>query len=126
MSVAHILEATKTLSPAELEALEHSIRLRRIQMAARLGEAEELRLLKIINRPMPHAERYAVLTEKWQDEGVDEEERAELLSIVYEREGQNAERIEAVGRLSELRGVPFPSLWTQLMGETPRPIVPKN
>jgi len=43
---------------------------------------EERRLLQIINRPMPDAERFSVLTEKWQDEGLSEDERAELLAIV--------------------------------------------
>lgn len=123
MSVAQILEESKTFSLPELESLEQSFRLERIRRRAPDVPAEERRLLHFINQPMPHAERFAILTEKWQDEGLSEEERAELLAIVTEREGQNAERVEAAGRLSELRGVPFKTLWKQLMGETPALIV---
>ena len=45
-----------------------------------------------------------------QDEGLSEGEHAELLAIVGEREEQNVEPMEAMGRLSELRGVPFQPL----------------
>lgn len=126
MSVAQILEEVKTLPMPELESLEHSIRLQRLQRLGRGMPAEERRLLQIINDPMPHAERFLLLTEEWQDEGLSQEERAELLAIVAEREGRNVERVEAVLRLSELRGVPFQTLWKQMMGEAPAPIVPKN
>ncbi|BCM89813.1 hypothetical protein IAD21_01661 [Abditibacteriota bacterium] len=126
MSIAQILEEAKTLPISDLESLEHSLRLERLQRIGRAVPAEERRLLQIINHPMPHTERFVALTEKWQDEGLAEDERAELLAIVSEREGQNVERVEAVGRLSELRGVPFKTLWKQMMGETPAPIVPKN
>lgn len=126
MSAAQILEEIKTFPLPELESLEHSIRLERLRRTGRVVPEEERRLLHIVNRPMPHAERFGVLTEKWQDVGLTEDERAELLAIVSEREGLNAERVEAVGRLSELRGVPFQTLWKQMMGETPALLVPKN
>ena len=124
MSTAQILEEIKTFETPELESLEHSIRLERLRRTVRAVPSEERRLLQIINAPMPHTERFVVLTEKWQDEGLSDAERAELLAIVSEREGQNVERVEAVARLSELRGVPFKMLWKQLMGETPAPLVP--
>ncbi len=126
MSVAQILEEAKTFSLPELQSLENSIRLERLRRVMPAVPAEERRLLQFINQPMPHTQRFVALTEKWQEEGLSEDERAELLAIVTEREGCNAERVEAVGRLSELRGVPFKTLWKQLMGETPKPIVPKN
>ncbi len=126
MSVAQILEQSKTFSLAELESLEHSLRLERLRRTQRGLSAEETRLLKIINQPMPHAQRFADLTQKWQDEGLEDHEHTELLSIVTQREGLNVERIEAVQRLSELRGVPFLTRWKQLMGEAPTPIVPHN
>jgi hypothetical protein len=88
--------------------------------------AKETGLLQIINRPMPHPERFVALTEKWQGEGLNDEERAELLGIVGEREGQNVERVEAVACLSELRGVAFQILWKQLMGEVPALLIPRN
>lgn len=128
MSTAQILEEIKSYPTSEIETLEHELRLERLRRTrrGRSASAEETRLFEIINRPMPGGELYAFLIDKWQDEGLTEEERAELLPLVTEREGCNVERVEAVQRLSELRGVPFMELWKQIMGETPAPIVPKN
>lgn len=126
MSAAQILEEIKTFPTTELESLEHSIRLERLRRIGRVVPEEERRLLQIINHPMPHSERFGVLTEKWQDDGLSEDERAELLAIVSEREGQNVERVEAVQRLGELRGVPFMTLWKQIVGEPPALLVPRN
>lgn len=126
MSTAQILEEIKSYPTSEIETLEHELRLERLRRTRRGLSAQETRLFEIINRPMPGGERYAFLIDKWQDEGLTEEERAELLPLVTEREGCNAERVEAVQRLSELRDVPFMELWKQIVGETPAPIVPKN
>ena len=126
MSIAQILEEAKTLPTSELESLEHSLRLELLQRTGHAVPAEERRLLGIINHPMSHTERFIALTEKWQDEGLADDERAELLAIVSEREEQNVERVEAVAHLSELQAVPFKALWKQLMGEAPALIVPKN
>ena len=126
MSSAQILEEIKSYPTDELESLEHEIRLERLRRDHRALSARETALYQVVNQPMPHAERFAVLTEKWQDEGLADDERAELLAIVTEREGCNAERVEAVQQLSELRGVPFIALWKQIMGEAPAPIVPAN
>ncbi len=126
MSVAQILEESKTFSLPELESLENSIRLERLRRVRPTISAEERRLLQFINEPMPHTARFVALSEKWQDEGLSDAERAELLALVTEREGCNAERVEAVRRLSELREVPFKTLWKQLMGETPAALVPRD
>ena len=126
MSTAQILEEIKSYPTPELESLEDSIRLERLRRTTRVIPEAERRLLRIINEPMPEGERHAVLLEKWQDEGLSEDERAEMLEIVMQREGSHVERVEAVMQLSELRGVPFAPLWKQLMGEAPDPIVPIN
>ena len=126
MSTAQILEEIKSYPTSEIETLEHELRLERLRRTRRGLSIEETRLLKIINQPIPHSQRFAILTDKWQDEGLTDAERAELLPIITDREGCNAERVEAVQRLSELRDVPFMELWKQIVGETPTPIVPKN
>ena len=126
MSSAQILEEIKSYPTTELESLEDSIRLERLRRTTQVTPEAERRLLRIINEPMPNGERHAVLLEKWQDEGLSEDERAEMLGLVMQREGANVERVEAVIQLSELRGVPFEPLWEQLMGEVPDPIVPRN
>ncbi len=126
MSSAQILEEIKSYSTAKIEVLEYELRLERLRRTRSRSSDEETRLFKIINQPMPGGERYFSLIDRWQDEGLTEEERAELLPIVTEREVCDAERLDAVRRLSELRDVPFIKLWKQIMGEAPAPIVPKN
>ena len=123
MSTAQILEEIKSYPTNELESLEDSIRLERLRRTARVIPEAQRRLLRIINEPMPEGERHAVLLEKWQGEGLSENERAEMLGIVMRREGSHVERVEAVVQGCELRGVPFAPLWKQLMGEAPDPIV---
>ena len=78
--------------------LEHSIRQERLRRDRRALSAREAALYQIINRPMPRAERFAVLTEKWRNKGLNHEERAELLAIVAQLEGSHVERVEAVQR----------------------------
>ncbi len=126
MSTAQILEEITSYPLRKLEALEDSIRLERVRRIALVAPEEEKRLLRIISEPMPGGERHAVLLEKWQDQGLSEEERTEMLEIIMQREGADVKRVEAVMQLSELRGVPFEPLWKQLVGEAPDPIVPRN
>lgn len=126
MSIAQILEEVKTLPTSDLESLEHSLRLERLRRAGKVASPEETSLLRIVNRPLVQIERFDTLSQKWEEVGISDEERAELLEIVGEREGQNAERVEAVARLSELRGVDFQTLWKQLMGEPPALLIPRN
>ena len=126
MSTAQILEEIKSYPTPELESLEDSIRLERLRRTTRVIPEAQRRLLRIINEPMPEGERHAVWLEKWQRDGLSEDERAEMLGIVMRREGANVLRVEAVMQGCELRGVPFVPLWKQLVGEAPDPIVPRN
>src|SRR6476661_7116584 len=126
MLVAQIIEEIKTFPTPELESIETSLRVERLRRAKQMAPAEEMRLLQIINRPSPHPERFASLSLKWEEEGLSDEERIELLAINSEIETMSAERVEAVQRLSELRGIGFTILWKQLMGESPAPLVPRN
>ena len=80
----------------------------------------------MLNRPLAHAERFAVLAEKWETQGLAPAERAEMQGILSEREAQNVERAEAVQHLSELTGVPFQTWWNQLAGDAPSLLVPRN
>lgn len=126
MSVAQILEEIKTVPTPELESIQISLRLERLRRAKQMAPAEEMRLLQIINQPAPHPKRFASLSRKWEEDGLTDEERAELLDIATKSETLNAERIEAVQRLSESRGIGFETLWKQLMGEAPAPLIPRN
>ncbi len=126
MSTAQILEEVRTLSTSEVQLLAVSLRFERLRRVGKTASDEELHWLEVINQPLAHAERFAVLAAKWEDEGLSEEEKAEMGAILSEREAQNAQRAEAVQHLSELTDVPFPTLWKQLVGEAPELLVPRN
>ncbi len=116
MSTAQILEETKTFTLSELESLERSLRLQRLQRAGTIASPEETQLLKRINAPMPQTERFVELRQKLQDEALSEDERDELIRISDAREEANALRVEAVMELANLQGRPFAQLWHQMVG----------
>lgn len=115
MSVAQIIEELPTFSLQEIETLEHSLRLRKLQRAGKIASPEEARLLSQINAPMPQTKRFVELRTKLQDEA-SEDERRELLDISDAREEANAARVEAVMQLAKLRGVPFSQVWQRMVG----------
>lgn len=123
MSVAQILEEVKTFPIEDLKSLEEALRLERLRRNKGVLSAEETQLLAIVNQPLPGTQRFAALSQKWETEELTDDERAELMALVEAREIQNVERAEAVQQLSELSGVPFETLWRQLMGETPTPLM---
>lgn len=126
MSTAQILQEVRTLSTPELQLLAVTLRFERLRRVGATASDEELRWLEVINRPLAHAPRFDELAAKWEDDGLNDEEKNELESILTEREAQNVERADAVQHLSELTGVPFVTLWKQLIGEEAELLVPRN
>ena len=126
MSTAQILEEVRTLSTPELQLLAVTLRFERLRRVGETASDEELRWLEVINRPLERASRFDILSARWENDGLTDEEKAELQSILSAREAQNAERADAVQHLSELTGVPFMDLWKQLVGEMPDVLVPRN
>ncbi len=123
MSTGQILEEIKSYPTSEIESLEHELRLERLRRTRRGLSAQETRLFEIINQPTPDHNRYQELTPSWEAGTLADEERAELLAIIEQREKINACRVEAVIELAQLRGVPFDGLWRQIMGAPPQPRV---
>ena len=116
MSVAQILEEAKTFSLSELESLEVSLRLQRLQRAGKIATPEEVRLLERINAPMPQTQRFAALRQKLQEAELSEEEKRELIAISDARENANCLRVEAVMELAKLQGRSFSQVWQQMVG----------
>lgn len=123
LTPALLSQAARAMTEAELRELEISLREERLR---RLAPDEEEALLLIVNQALPNIERFTELTQKWESDGLSESERAELLALVSEREAINVHRVEAVLRLSELRGQSFDDVWRELMGEMPAPLHPTN
>jgi hypothetical protein len=116
MSVAQILEEAKSFSVQEIEELEISLRLQRLQKMGKIASPEESRLISLINTPLPLTERFQELRVKLEQDALSEDERREMLDINGLREAANATRVEAVMELAKLKGKPFADLWQQMVG----------
>lgn len=94
----------------------------RLESVPRLS-AEETRLFQIINKgtPEPVWSRYHELIDRRRALQLTEAEHNELLRLNDEIETTHVERLEAVSRLAELRGVDFEQLMNQL-GIAPRSV----
>ena len=116
MSLAQILEEVKSFPLSDIEALEHSLRLQRLQRTGTIASPAESELLGRINAPLPQIERFIELRTKLQDEALSEQEREELVALSQAREVANAQRAEAVMELATLQGRSFQELWKQMVG----------
>ncbi len=74
------------------------------------------KLLQKINERLPPAdqERYDALALKLPEETLDREEQKELLELVDRIEHADAERVRALSRLAQLRGVSVEALMADL------------
>ena len=116
MSLAQILEEVKSFPLSDIEALEQSLRLERLQRTGTIASPAESELLRRINAPLPQTQRFAELRTKLQDDALSELEREELVAISEAREVANAQRAEAVMELATLQGRPFKELWKKMVG----------
>lgn len=114
MSVAQILEEAKTYSIAELESLEHSLRLERLRRRSDVLSGEETHLFGIINQPLPGGDELRSLRQKREDFSLGEDELVRLISLESEREIAWARKLKAVTELARLRGQEFEALYAQL------------
>lgn len=116
MSLAQILEEVKSFPLSDIQVLEQSLRLERLQRAGTIASPAEAQLLARINALMPQTERFLELRTKHQDDDLSDDERAELVQISDAREEANAARAEAVMELANLQGQPFKELWNKMVG----------
>ena len=85
-----------------------------------MTEQESDLLLKINSVSPPQSDtRYQKLLAKRQDESLTELKYRELVALGNQYEQQNAERIEYIAQLAEIRGISLTDLMDQL--EIPRP-----
>ena len=77
---------------------------------------QELELLGVVQRHLPRSqqERWMLLRQKLEQETLTEREHQEFLTYSDLLELWNAERVEAVMALAQLRGVEFKTLYRQL------------
>jgi paraquat-inducible protein B len=120
MSQAQLLKAVEQLSGPELEVfLNQVLELRaRHENPCLSGQESEL-MLQISQVILPDVQsRFDALVAKRQELTLTEAEQVELLQLTDRIEQQDAQRIEALGRLGLLRGRSLPEIMQDL-GITP-------
>ena len=116
MSLAQILEEVKSFPLSDLEVLERSLRLERLQRAGAIASPAEEALLARINAPLPQTARFVELRAKLQDGELSDAERDEMIAISDAREETNAARAQAVMELATMQGQSFSELWEKMVG----------
>ena len=119
-STDKLLEEVKQLSPPDLEHfVSEVVRIQAQRKAPSLTEAETDLFLKINNGMPPETQRrYWELISKRDEESLTPEEYEELLQLTGITEKHQAERLEALIKLSQLRNMSLDELMTEL-GITP-------
>lgn len=116
VSLEDILGGISRLDSEELDQfVEKVLALRAKQTRQNLSQ-EESALLKKINRGLPVSDRRRLtyLDAKRSDGKLSEEEYEELLSLIEVLEQLNAERVELITELAQMRGIPARELMQQL------------
>lgn len=122
VSRQQLLEAATTMPAGELDEFIDELFTARAKQSAPCLPEEEAALLERINRCgfSPSGwERFHDLLNRRQAETITEMERTELFQLVEQLEALNAERIEALARLSKHRGIPLPALMETLGIKSP-------
>lgn len=116
VSVDELLNGVAQLETPELERFISrvlSLRAKRVSPSVSQDEAE---LLEKINQglPLDVQQRYDELTAKRRAEILTPEEHKELLALIDHNEEADAERLQALTELAQLRHISVPSLMAEL------------
>lgn len=117
VSRQQLLEAAKTMPAGELDQFIDELFTARAKRFAPCLPAEEAALLGQINRCglSPSGwERFHHLQARQEAETITKPERSEFLQLIERLEELNVARLEALARLSNLRGVPLLELMESL------------
>ena len=116
VSVDELLNGVAQLETPELERFISGVLSLRAKRVAPSVSQEEAQLLEKINEGLSPAvqQRYDELTAKRRAEILTPEEYQELLALIDRNELADAERIQALTELAQLRRVPILSLMAEL------------
>ena len=116
-----LIEGLAQLETSELETCIEKVSLLLAQRKAPHLSAEETRLLRQINRTLPHEveSRHSALQEKVYEETITPAEQEELMALIPVIEQADLERLRALISLSQIRQVTLPELMQQLGIEAP-------
>ena len=116
-AVAEILSKASSLkAPEELEELTAGLVALRAKRLAPVVSGKETRLLLAINKgvSVKLRDRVASLIEKRDDDSLTLAEKRELIQLADQVERRGVERLEALSKLAELRGVSLRELMKSL------------
>lgn len=116
-----LLSAVEQLSEPELEQFASNVNALVAKRRAPSLPHREAELLLKINQGLPPAtrQRYAELIAKRQTESMTESEYAELLELTQQVEQWEAQRVEYLAELAQLRGMSLTALMQELGITTP-------
>ncbi len=122
VGIDDILTGVAGLDIEELDKFVDKLLVLRAKRVAPNLSKEETTLLKKINRGLPSdKKKQLVLLEAKRSEGIlNEKDQQELLRIIDELEQLNVERVQHLGELAVMRGIPVRVLMEQL-GIRPQP-----
>jgi hypothetical protein len=111
-----VLQGLARLGTKELEQFVDKVIALRAQRSAPGLPKDEMELLQQINRGLPAniRQRYDALNAKLHDETITPQEHEELLTLIDRIELTDAERMQSLVVLAQLRGVSVDTLMEQL------------
>ena len=121
ISVETLVKATEQLSPLDLQRFRSQVLAISAKRAApSVSESEAQCLLRINQRlPIERQQRYDRLIAQRDAETLTAEEHVELLQLSQQAEAIDVQRIEALTKLAQLRGVTLSDVLRQLKIDPP-------
>jgi hypothetical protein len=118
-----VLDGVSKLDTPELEQFFNQVSILLAQRKAPYLSPQEATLLQKINQGLPEAllQRYGELTEKLRAETISVLEQQALHQLIDQIELADAERLQYLIELAQLRGVSLDELMAQLGISTPSP-----
>ena len=116
ISVETLVKATEQLSPLDLQRFRSQVlAISAKRAASSVSESETQCLLRINQRlPIERQQRYDQLIAKRDAETLTAEEHVELLQLSQQAEAIDVQRMEALTKLAQLRGVTLSDVLRQL------------
>lgn len=122
LSFSELVDTTANLQATEFDDFLRAVHTKRAQTHKLALSHDEAELLKKIYRKLPESvlRRLATLSEKSNSGELSNDEHEELVGLVEIAENHDAERVEDLASLAQIRGVTLRALMTQLGLSTPQ------
>lgn len=126
IELEQVLQGVEKLDTPELERFLSQVGILLARRKAPSIPQREVVLLQKINKPLlsvPVQTRYQQLSQKLQTDNITPTEHEDLLKLVDSVEQADAERMQSLFELAQLRNLPLDTLMQQLGIQTPAPYV---